>query len=262
MFKTGTFPDVAGSLLWLEATHKPFYKSNTVGLKKINQDLGRYYALNRDRKLSELKNLSMTQVRAQKPGFPMLKAKAAECRHVMGFLVLLARRQQFGDSTRPPFSFRPSHRLHARVVEHRALVTKLFEAVMDWQHACAAEPYVAANCKVAMYQYLTVLSALNGMWRDGLPDALQRLMPWHIRPKCHLLQHLVEEQLECWQSPNNFHCYADEDFVGCCKKVAMTCKHPASLERRIIDKARLLSGVDAYYAAHPEATEVPDDLFD
>ena len=73
MFKTGTFADAAGSLLWLEATHKPFYRSNAIGLKKINQDLGRYYALNRVRKFSELKNLSMTQVRAQKPGFPMPK---------------------------------------------------------------------------------------------------------------------------------------------------------------------------------------------
>ena len=52
----------------------------------------------------------------------------------------------------------------------------------------------------------------------------------------------------------------DEDFAGCCKRVAMKSKHPATIETRVLEKCRLLEGVDAYYAEHPELVEIPEGL--
>jgi hypothetical protein len=61
-----------------------------------------------------------------------------------------------------------------------------------------------------------------------------------------LLQHLVEEKIQLFGSPNSFHCYMDEDFVGVVKGVCAASKHPATLERRVSEKCQIMAGVTAW----------------
>lgn len=87
-------------------------------------------------------------------------------------------------------------------------------------------------------------------------------MPWHIRPKHHLLQHAAEDQLRSWGSPSSSWCYCDEDFVGGIKKVAGASRHPRTIEARVTEKSMVLAGVDAYLLGHPELAAEMDSFGD
>jgi hypothetical protein len=92
-----------------------------------------------------------------------------------------------------------------------------------------------------MYKYLQSLEALHRLWRVGVPVAEHRPLPFHIRPKAHCCQHLVEEKIEAYGSPSSFWCYRDEDFIGAIKVIAGKTKHPATLEERMMQKLRILA---------------------
>jgi hypothetical protein len=87
-----------------------------------------------------------------------------------------------------------------------------------------------------MYMFLQSLSALNSLWRAEVPRAVQKVMPFHLRQKGHLLQHIVEDKVGLWGSPAMFWCYRDEDYIGAVKGIARKTKHPWSLEKRILQK--------------------------
>ena len=89
---------------------------------------------------------------------------------------------------------------------------------------------------------LQSLEELNSLWRRGLTEERQKLQPWHERPKLHMLQHLVEDQLDRWGSPIFSWCYRDEDFIGESKQVAERSKHK-TLEANVMEKTSLSSGV-------------------
>ena len=128
--------------------------------------------------------------------------------------------------------------------------------MVNYHQACAGVPFDAARCKAGMYQVLQSHKLLHDMWREGLTVQQCRPLPWHLRPKGHAHQHLVENQLDLWGSPAASWCYGDEDFVGCIKRVAMSSKHPATLEQRVSEKCMLLSGIDSYLLANPELADV------
>ena len=131
---------------------------------------------------------------------------------------------------------------------------------MDYISACKAEPFIAQTCKTSMYQCLQSLHALHTMWRAGVDEATCGSLPWHLRQKAHIIQHLIEDQLDLFGSPSLSHCYGDEDFCGCIKRVCLRTKHPWTLEKRVTEKCRILAGVDGYDLAHPELQLIPDGL--
>ena len=59
-----------------------------------------------------------------------------------------------------------------------------------------------------------------------------------------MVHHLVENQLNLWGSPRNFSCYCDEGFIGAMKNVCAMSKHPYTLEVSVLEKGRILAGVD------------------
>ena len=101
-----------------------------------------------------------------------------------------------------------------------------------------------------MYTFLESFIALHDMWRAAFPDHLHDKLPFHIRPKAHMLQHLVEEKIVLFGSPNAFWCYGDEDFVGVIKVVCSMSKHPATLEKRVAEKSMIMDGVVNYRLTH------------
>ncbi len=46
-------------------------------------------------------------------------------------------------------------------------------------------------------------------------------MPFHIRPKAHLLQHLVQDKVPLFGAPSGFWGYGDEAFVGALKALSL-----------------------------------------
>ena len=98
-------------------------------------------------------------------------------------------------------------------------------------------------CRDSMFTFLRSLSGLNTLWREGLPAESAKRQPFHIRPKCHLLQHLVQDCVPLFGSPSRFWCYRDEDYVGAIKRICAKTKAPATLESRVMLKVRIIEGL-------------------
>jgi hypothetical protein len=113
----------------------------------------------------------------------------------------------------------------------------------EYHRSCREKPFNADACKAAMYKCLQGLEDLNGLWREGLPEAEHKYQPFHVRPKGHEMHHLVEEKLPIWGSPSGFWCYRDEDFIGAVKVMAARSSHPFNLERRVLEKLQILAAL-------------------
>ena len=238
----GCFQDALGSLFWLHITNKSWFRSSKVGLASLNDDLKAYYSANHDQGLSSIYPLVMSQVTAKVPGYPCLKSKAAQCRHLADFGLSLAQRHRYGGLGRGAFRFRESSRMYANTDEHLDLLERLFQGLVQYHRACSAVPFPEDQCRQGMYDFLGALSGLNRLWRHGLPaDHSEKGLPFHLRPKGHGLQHLVADKLFLFGSPSAFWCYRDEDYIGAVKRIAQASKHPWTIEKRVMEKLRILT---------------------
>ena len=86
----GCFQDALGSLFWLHCTNKDWFGANKRGLQSLNEELKAYYTANHDLGLPSVYPLVWTQIIGDKPGHPLLKSKAAQCRHLADFGLMLA----------------------------------------------------------------------------------------------------------------------------------------------------------------------------
>jgi hypothetical protein len=180
--------------------------------------------------------LSMLQVKGRDLGYPYLKCKAAQTRHLATFGLLLARRHKFGDQSRAPFQFRPGNPLAAHQDLHLNLLVAMFEGFDGYTRSCSQVPFSEEQCRQAMYKFLQSLAALHELWRAGIPANAHKFMPFVLRQKSHVLQHLVEDKIGLWGSPAAFWCYRDEDYIGTVKRIASKTKHPFTLETRLLEK--------------------------
>jgi len=241
----GAFQDALGSLLWLEVNNRQWRGSREVKIARLNRELRAYYAANAARNMSKVSEITYPMIFCKSVGYPYLKAKAAQTRHLADFGLAIAYRHLNGSTDRPPLRFARGHALHGKHEEHLRLTVTLFEGMVGYHRACGARPFDPAACKSAMYDFLRSVSALHTLWRRDVPERDLAAQPWHMRPKTHILQHLVEEQTLLWGSPSRAWCYRDEDFVGSVKQIACKSKHPANLEKLVTDKMMLLSGLGA-----------------
>lgn len=240
----GTFQDAMGSLFWIEIRHRPWHRKQSVGLAALNISLNNFYAAHADHNFSRITPLVLSQILAPKPGYPYLKAKAAQTRHLAAFCLTLARQHRDGNGARVPFAFPAGHRLAGRTQQHCNAMVSLFEGLLGFTESCSAVPFSPEQCRAGMYKYLQSLEVLSSLWRHGLTLLQQAKMPFHIRPKCHMCQHLVHEKTLAFGSPSCFWCYRDESFVGAIKVIGGKTKHPKRLEERMIQKLRILAAFD------------------
>ena len=197
-------------------------------MQSLNRQLENYYSANPDRRFTKVSPLTMAQILGETPGYPYLKAKAAGTRQLAEFGLILARRHRFGGDGFQPFQVSRHHRLDRRLNEHLDLVVEMFEGLVQYTTSCSE--YSRQGCVEGMYRFLQSLQALHDMWREGIPLAQQKGLLFHVRPKAHVLQHLVEDKLWLWGSPSTI--------------VAKT-QHPHTLEERISEKLMILSGLHA-----------------
>lgn len=169
--------------------------------------------------------------------------KAAQTRHLADFCLTLAQRHRAGDGHRAAFRFGDAHRMAAHSVEHCDLLVELFEGLKGFTRSCSARPFVIHDCRTSMYRYLQALEGLHNLWRNGAPPERLAALPFHIRPKAHVCQHLAEEKIDAFGNPSSFWCYRDEDFVGSIKAIANKTKHPATLEEKMLQKLRILAAI-------------------
>ena len=95
--------------------------------------------------------------------------------------------------------------------------------------------------------FVTTMNDLNLLFANGRGELAEAKVPFHIRQKCHQLQHMVDLGIPLWGNPRNFWCFRDEAFVGAMKRLAAACKHPATLESVCMAKARLFAALEAVF---------------
>jgi hypothetical protein len=198
--------------------------------------------------LSRVMPLSMSQIKGRDLGYPYLKCKAAQTRHLATFGLLLARRHKHGDNSRTPFAFKPGTRLAPQQDSHLNHLVAMFEGFDAYTRSCSQVPFPEERCRQAMFQFLQSLAALHELWRAGTPVASHKFMPFALRQKSHLLQHLVQDKIGLWGSPSAFWCYRDEDYIGTVKGIAAKTKHPFTLETRLLEKLMIWSKIQTMFA--------------
>jgi hypothetical protein len=163
----GTFQDALGSLFWVEISHKGWHRNIRTGLIRLNEDLKRFYTANKDDKLSSLHPIVLSQIKSDSH-YPNLKSKAAQCRHLAEFGLILANRHRSGAPGRPPFEFKAGHRLAGFTEDYLNNLVACFEGLAKYHRSCGACPFDERTCREALYQYLQALGNLNKIWRVGL----------------------------------------------------------------------------------------------
>jgi hypothetical protein len=239
----GTFCDALGSLFWIEITNRHWYPNQKAGLAGLNRQLNQYYKANANQKLSRITPIVLSQIISRDPGYPYLKGKAAQVRHLAEFGLALANRHRHGGGGYAPFLFGQRHRLRQYREEHADLLVKLFEGMTKYLRSISATDFDEEHCKEGMFTYLQSMECLNTLWRRDLTEAQSRPQPFHLRPKTHVLTHCVLDHTSIYGSPSQFWCYRDEDFVGAVKNISAKTKHPKTLEVRVMQKLKILKGL-------------------
>ena len=233
----GPHGDFIGGVMYVEISQRSLHPNFAAGVKWINEQLECYYAANPG--LSQM-HLTLNMVKPA-DGFPTLKSKAAECRHLARFALFLAQRH-----ARLQLEF-SEERLRPQSARYREKVVVTAQALVDYCDSCSADVFSPDCCKTAMTTLLKGLVALRLLFRTGLDSATaQGKQPFGLRPKAHMLMHLVNHKLLLWGSPRMSWCYADEDFVGLIKNIAMCTRHPRTIEKRLLAKYRLYAALYAH----------------
>ena len=179
-------------------------------------------------------------IRARDPGYPLLKSKAAQARHVLPFARHLAHRHA-EDAARGAYSFPARHRLAGREAEYLANVVPLLDNAVDFYEACNDGNYRPDMARDCMYNVLNHLEALSALFPDRcLPTVCQET----------ILKEMVDRQLRVWGSPTRSWCYTDEAFMAVCKNAARFCKHQSTLEATVMMKLKLILGVWTWKRMH------------
>jgi hypothetical protein len=237
----GTFCDALGSLFYLEVRNKDWYPNQLRGLQALNHTLTMYFGANKE--LCKTGPLVLTQIIAPVPGYPYLKAKAAQVRHLAEFGLILANMHAHGNDQHARYRFRPSHILAGREDEHLRELVATFQGMTRYVRSLSAVPFDPDACLQAMMLYLTSMSRLHDLWRIGFGPNERSKQPFQLRQKCHMLQHMVQDQIQDYGSPSHFWCYRDEDYVGNVKRICAKTKDPRTLESRVMQKLKILEGL-------------------
>ena len=143
----------------------------------------------------------------------------------------------------PPFAFPRNHRLKVHEQQHLDLLVSTFSGLARYMRSLHVLPFDPIECRSGMMLFLTSLADLNELWRRGLSEELAASQPFHLRPKSHMLEHLVCDQVDEHGNPADFWCYRDEDHVGLIKRICAKTSDPRTLEMRVMQKLRLLIGL-------------------
>jgi hypothetical protein len=135
-------------------------------------------------------HLSLEMIR-RRGSCPKLRAKGAECRHVIGFAVILAA------------EFRDEACLHSKT--RHLMIRELF----DFYLCLGRVPFDHERCKRHGLLFLQHWRALRTE-----AEAAGRALMYPFKPKFHLFGELLHHQLRQYGDPSRYWCYGDEDEMG------------------------------------------------
>ena len=144
-------------------------------ISDLYKKLSKYYKENKVQ--DKLNKLTETMIRKKSTTPPKLTAGAAECRHLVPFLVSAS--EGFLD---------PSNELESTVLHVVRLLNQMYDLPVEYS-------------QVAMNNLATRLAALDDMSESPL---------WRMKPKIHLMLHLVQSL----HSPTKTWTYRDEVYGG------------------------------------------------
>ena len=208
----GVFADFAGSVLHIEVSSKQLYRNREEGVASVNGELAIYYRARPG--LTRATPLHLSQLTSQS-GYPFLRAKAAECRHLLPYVRDVAHRHRHGDQSRAPLVFRGD--MAGRSAAHLELVTSAADALVRYLDSLRwdrGQPFDPDECRSGLLGFLQAYTALHDLWRDGITVPEAGKTPFRMRPKFHMLHHLALDQLSYFGNPAAHWCYGDEDFCG------------------------------------------------
>lgn len=73
-------------------------------------------------------------------------------------------------------------------------------------------------------------------------------LAFKMRPKHHYCWHVAREVRVTQINPNSNHCWSEEKFLGCLKRIACRC-HGATVQKRALE--RYIVALSAYMAKKP-----------
>ena len=153
-------------------------------------------------------------------GFPKLKAKGAQVRHLAEYALTIARKFDSGSQ---------HDRMKVAIAQLLCRVYQCMSSSSQFFPAPALTEFQTAGQKM-----LLILSALH----TAAVESGERR--WKFPPKGHLIDHMVSIQAREWGNPSYFWCYGDEDLVGQCIEIARSC-HPKTCVASALVKWLVLS---------------------
>ena len=141
-------------------------------------------------------------------GYPKLKAKGAQTRHLMPYALDVAKR--FARIAPDPF-----HIHDALIIGVCTLCSQLYDLMMSsgrfFSEAVKKRIVAIGNQMPVMYMRL---------YREAFDTGVKA---WKMTPKLHLVQELLLYQCLEWGNPLYYWCYADESLVGDMIEIARSC---------------------------------------
>ena len=233
----GPCVDAIAGILHVEISNKRWHASRAAGLEAVNTELGLFYSANPH--LGSFAPIRPSQLRSASTPYPTFKGKAATIKRMSSFCLALAHKHA-GHLDREAFFFRPTHRCYGHAAEYCDLVVSCFEGLRAYIEASDSLPLDIDACADGMYLFLGSLEQLHQLWCVGLlTDDEKGKQPFHVRPKCHMCGHIVDDQLALWGNPRNSSSFKDESFYGGMKHVCGASKHPHTLEVTVMQKVRV-----------------------
>ena len=120
------------------------------------------------------------------------------------------------------------------------------QRLVGYHESCSEVPFSVVRCQTEMAGFLSSYNSLRLLFRRNLAVELHTAEPFAARPKLHLCDHMVRDTVPLYGSPRAFWCYADEDFVGIIKRIAMCTKNPRTMEAVLMQKYRLYATLHAF----------------
>jgi hypothetical protein len=216
---------VAGNTFWEGIQRKVWGKNNQDdNVVELEKDMKTWCKAN---KISSRIQGQLTKERIRTTtdsGYPKLKAKGAQTRHLMPYCLALAQRFQRFD---PTFA---THDL--LIVGVNKLICDLYDLMMGsgrfFSEAAKAKIVVIGNQLPQLYMRL---------YKEAYDLGLKA---WKMTPKLHLIQELLLFQCLEWGNPLYYWCYGDEDLVGSMIEIARSC-HMTTLTVTALVKWLVLS---------------------
>ena len=163
--------------------------------------------------------LSVARMRCSS-GYPKLKTKGAQTRHLAPYALTVAQRFSLGTTY---------DKMKIAVAQ---LLCKLYNIMASSSQFMT--PAALAEFRSTGQRMVLLHSKMHA-------DAFERgERMWKFPPKAHLIDHMVSYQASEWGNPSYSWCYGDEDLVGQCIEIASSC-HPKTCNITALIKWLVLS---------------------